>query len=203
MSENSVNNNWQCECGRVNTGKFCAACGMSKPVQTAQTAPAESTPKPPAPPKTMFGLASMIAGIFAGILLLISDSAPFFVAGLSLCISPFAMMIGGFSPDDLVMICLITLISAVGMAAGFLIIIAGIVSRVAKTWTAKKRKVMRIVACIISFIGNIGAFPSILWLYRMESGSNVPFLLVFPVLSLILTVAMLVLTLLDKATNKV
>ena len=161
MSDNT-NASWQCACGRVNTGRFCADCGKERSAN-AEPAPAASASKPFY--ETYQSKPYTIVGVITGVMILLANS---FVCGLTvmaLMVLPFAMMLGAwpeeFAEGLFVVACISTIIEYLGIA----VIVMTCMSRNKKgKYTPKKIKSMRITTIVMAAISLVASIPCIVWM---------------------------------------
>ena len=161
MSDNT-NASWQCACGRINTGRFCADCGKEKPAY-AEAVPAASASKPVY--ETYQSKPYTIVGVITGVMILLANS---FVCGLTvmaLIIAPFAMMLGAWPEEFIGGVFFVAIASSIIEYMGIAVIVMTCISRNKKgKYTPKKIKSQRITTIIMAAISLIASIPCIVWM---------------------------------------
>lgn len=190
MSDNA-NSTWQCACGHVNTGRFCAECGKEKSAYAQAPAPAA---KPAF--QTYQSKAYTRVGVITGVMILLANSFVCALTLMALMVLPFALMLGAWKEDLTVGMIVIAVLSSIVEYLGIAEIIMTCFSRNKKgKYTAKKVRSQRRATIILAAIGVLGSIPGIVWMSESLVEFNVCYF--FAGAGLILVPVMIVLAVKD------
>ena len=197
MSENNFNSNWQCICGQINNGNFCASCG--RPKMQVSTPPVQPQPQYQPPKqqdqqpqksvskiKTVNFIVSLIGIIVAFLANLPGLGMSLMMAGFS----PLFMMLGAQSEEAMLEAWLVFAIECIVLAAFVLSIIFNIRShKIIKRGPYKKYKPFRIFIAIAAMFSAVASIISTIWLNTMD---DYIMMYIIPVMAIIFGIATLV-----------